>query len=140
MIPIVQLREGQSESRPTLRDMETCVVSLCSGSFVRIPPWFSVGGSLQVARYKNARFVLVEDNGQVIAMASTQTLAVAPSAQVLRKASSPVTLRMKPETTWRDGLAMLRRTGLEAMLVANETLLVGIITRDTLERIEASQS
>jgi len=140
MIPIVELLEHKDETRPTLREMETCVVSLCSGSFVRIPPWFSVGGALQVARFKNARFVLVEDNGQVLAMANTETLEVAPSAQVLRRTASPVTLRMKPETTWREGLAILRRTGLEAMLVANESLLVGVITRDTLERIEASQS
>lgn len=136
IIPVAELRDGKSESRPTLRDQDTYVVSLCSGAFVRVPPWFSVGGALELARHRNARFVLVEDRGSIGAIADDRQLAAAPSTSIVCREASPVGPRLGPEVTWRQALSVMRQGGHRLLLVGNERTIAGVVTFEALERFE----
>lgn len=138
VIPVREIREGTSESRQTLENVDTFVVSLCSGSFVRVPPWFSIGGARELARFKNTRHVLVVQNGDVRGLVDENTLATAPLSDVVTRWCRQTSLRVAPETGWRDALDLMRKANSDWLLVGAENFVVGIVLRAELEEAEAA--
>lgn len=110
---------------------------LSSLGFVTVPPWFTVDAARKVAQAKRAPFVVVQEAGGGFGAVSAAELECAPSGHLVSRWVRRSPVEVSPQARQHEALALMDAAGTNWLPVRAATVLMGLVTRQSLTQAPA---
>jgi CBS domain-containing protein len=107
------------------------VMKACTAA---VPAWLSVAAARKVAVLKAVDHLLVEQDGRLTGIVSGMDLDAASDETPVGALARSVSLSVRPTTSLAHARALMLKIGVGCLPVFAGTWLVGMITRDVIER------
>jgi CBS domain-containing protein len=104
---------------------------------VAVPPWITVGAARRVAALKRVQQMMVEQDGRWLGTICSPDLDDAAERELVSARMRRPTTFVDPTTPAAQALRLLDRDGVDWLPVVAGALLVGLVTREALQRAVA---
>lgn len=118
----------------TTNDREIVMAEIMSTDLAAIPPWISMDAARKIAALKKAEHLLVEDQGQLVGVVSGADLVSAPAADTVGAWTTLARISVTPMTSVARARHLMTKNRLPCLPVLAGAFLVGLVTRDAVER------
>jgi CBS domain-containing protein len=108
--------------------------AILSTRVAAVPATITIGAARKVAALKGADDLLVEEGGRLIGILCGTDLTAAPDQDLVAAWSRRPVTWVHPMTPVMRARELMLKTGLSCLPVLAGTWLVGVVTRDAIER------
>ena len=115
-------------------EAQASVVDVMITSAPAVPPWIPVRAARQVAELKATAHLLVEENGRLLGLVRMSDLGSASDDEPIAAWSSSAAVFVGPHTSVARAREMMLKNATSCLPVIAGAFLVGLVTRDGVER------
>jgi CBS domain-containing protein len=125
---------GGAAEQDGVTALQASVADVMITSAPAVPPWITVRAARRVAELKASAHLLLEENGRLLGLLRTGDLAAASDDDPVAAWASQAALFVGPNTPVERARQMMLKNATSCLPVVAGAFLVGLVTRDGVER------
>jgi CBS domain-containing protein len=115
-------------------EREIVTAEIMTTDLAAIPSWISMAAARKIAALKKAEHLLVEDHGQLVGVVSGMDVVAAPAEDTVGAWTTRARISVSPMTSLARARHLMAKNRLPCLPVLAGSFLVGLVTREAVER------